>query len=140
MGWNENKLYPHTVALAVMGGVAVAALSALIIGWIVMILWNWLVPDIFSLKPIGYWQGFGLVLLARLLVGNIQHGGKKGRRSHNANGATPCHVKKKIKESVGSEYWKPLGSYHNWKHYENYWREEGKDAFELWLKKGQDGE
>ena len=32
-----------------------------------MLLWNWLMPDLFGLKEITYWQGWGLVLLSHLL-------------------------------------------------------------------------
>lgn len=31
---------------------------------ICMWLWNWLVPDIFGLQTITYWQSFGLMTLA----------------------------------------------------------------------------
>lgn len=35
---------------------------------IIRILWNWLMPDIFGLKEISYWQSVGLVILCNLLV------------------------------------------------------------------------
>ena len=34
---------------------------------IFMLLWNWLVPGIFGLAVIGYWQGFGLCWICRIL-------------------------------------------------------------------------
>ena len=36
-----------------------------------MYLWNWLMPKIFGLCKIGYWQAFGLSLLAGLIFGKI---------------------------------------------------------------------
>lgn len=39
----------------------------------IMILWNWLMPDIFGLKEISYWQSVGLVILCNLLVGSTHH-------------------------------------------------------------------
>jgi hypothetical protein len=58
---------PAIVAMSV-GGVVIAAALALFFGWIVMLLWNWLMPDIFKLPTITYWQGWGLVLLSHILV------------------------------------------------------------------------
>ena len=38
-------------------------------GFVVMALWNWLMPALFGLKVIGYWQALGLVILCRVLFG-----------------------------------------------------------------------
>ena len=38
------------------------------VSWIVMLLWNWLMPDLFGLGKIAFWQAFGLLLLCRLLI------------------------------------------------------------------------
>ena len=42
-------------------------LFGLFTGWIVMLLWNWLMPSIFGLKTITYWQGWGLIVLCYIL-------------------------------------------------------------------------
>jgi len=44
---------------------------ALAFGWFVMLLWNWLMPAIFGLGAITYWQAFGLVVLAKLIFGAV---------------------------------------------------------------------
>jgi high-affinity Fe2+/Pb2+ permease len=64
-----------------IGGVVLAALFALVLGFVVQWLWNWLMPDIFALKQISYWQAFGLVFLCRLLFGGFGHRGP--RHSHD---------------------------------------------------------
>jgi hypothetical protein len=46
---------------------------------IVMHLWNWLVPAIFGLHAITFWQSLGLLVLCRMLFGNWG-GGRGGRR------------------------------------------------------------
>ena len=56
-------------------GVIVAALFALVFGFVLKWLWNWLMPDIFGLRQISYWQAFGLLLLAKLLFGRFNHHG-----------------------------------------------------------------
>jgi hypothetical protein len=35
-------------------------------------LWNWLMPEIFGLRAITYWQGVGLMLLSWLLFGGLR--------------------------------------------------------------------
>lgn len=47
-------------------------------GYITMYLWNWLMPLIFHLPEITFWQTIGLLILSRLLLG-----GFKGRRRHD---------------------------------------------------------
>lgn len=42
----------------------------------VMLLWNWLMPAIFGLTTICFWQALGLLALCRILFGH------KGRRHH----------------------------------------------------------
>ena len=38
------------------------------LGFIVMLLWNWLMPVIFGLTTITIWQSFGLILLSSFLL------------------------------------------------------------------------
>lgn len=87
----------------VLGGVALAVAVAFLLGFFVMLLWNWLMPEIFGLREITYWQAWGLVLLGRFLFGGHgqhakqvhKHGdklhGKIGRWIHNQpeSDATP---------------------------------------------------
>ena len=47
------------------------------VGGTVMLLWNWLIPVIFGLKAITYFQALGLFLLSRILLGSFGFGNKK---------------------------------------------------------------
>ena len=49
-------------------------------GFVVMGLWNWLMPALFGLKLIGYWQAVGLIILSKLLFGGFR--GSAGRGGH----------------------------------------------------------
>jgi hypothetical protein len=53
-----------------MGLAAIAGFTA-----ITMLLWNWLMPCIFGLVAINFWQALGLLVFARILFGGI--GGKR---------------------------------------------------------------
>jgi Ca2+/H+ antiporter, TMEM165/GDT1 family len=56
-------------------------LFAWLFGELVMHLWNWLLPPIFGLHMITFWQALGLLLLSRILFGSWgAGGGNRGRR------------------------------------------------------------
>lgn len=50
----------------------VAALAG--VSGAIMLLWNWLMPDIFGLTVINFWQALGLFLLTRILFGRFGFG------------------------------------------------------------------
>lgn len=47
-------------------------------GAAVMLLWNALMPHIFGIMDISYWQALGLLILARLLTGGFHFGKRNG--------------------------------------------------------------
>jgi hypothetical protein len=51
---------------AVLGIVGIAAA-----GWVVMCLWNWLLPELFGWKQIGFIQAVGLLALSKILFGKL---------------------------------------------------------------------
>ena len=59
-----NKIYAILLALLVV------LLFGLLHGFFVMLLWNWLVPEIFGLGTITYLQGWGLCVLCAFLFKN----------------------------------------------------------------------
>jgi hypothetical protein len=68
----------------VVGGAVLAALVAFLFGLVVMLLWNWLMPELFGLRALSYWQAWGLVLLAHILFKAGGHGGwGNGRDRHD---------------------------------------------------------
>ena len=46
---------------------AIVSLVCLLLGLPLMLLWNWLMPIIFGLPVISFWQAVGLNLLASIL-------------------------------------------------------------------------
>lgn len=48
-------------------------------GWIVRELWNWLLPALFEVRPITFWQALGVLALSRILFGGFGfHGSNRG--------------------------------------------------------------
>ena len=44
-----------------------------VFGAVVMLLWNALLPDLFALPALNYWQAAGILLLVRILAGGLGH-------------------------------------------------------------------
>ena len=64
----------------IIGGVILGAGLAFLFGLLVMALWNWVIPDIFGLSRITYWQAWALVVLAHILFKAGSGGGEGGGR------------------------------------------------------------
>jgi hypothetical protein len=126
------------VAGFVLLGVVGAAVFALAFGYFVMLLWNWLMPAIFHLGTIGYWQAFGIVILAKLIFGSVGGGaGKHHGRGHRHWGPRPDWGKDWGKE-CGKD-WKEDWGGDRWRFYRDFWKEEGKDAFDRYVEKKRGG-
>ncbi|RAJ73888.1 hypothetical protein CLV59_1117 [Chitinophaga dinghuensis] len=98
-----------------------------------MILWNWLIPEIFHGPSITYWQAFGLLLLGKLLFGWHNNGkGFKGRggdwkerirnKMAHLSPEEQEHLREKLRNRCG-------GSEHFERHFDRFWndRDEKKD-------------
>ena len=55
--------------------------AAALLGFIVMQLWNNILPPVLGVKPLSYWQAVGLLILCRILFGSFRPGspGFRGR-------------------------------------------------------------
>jgi len=49
---------------------------SLVLTWPIMWLWNYLMPSIFGLPTLTFWQTYGLQVLVGCFVPNRSHGGK----------------------------------------------------------------
>jgi hypothetical protein len=112
-------------------GLCFAALFALAFGFLVKWLWNWLMPALFGLSVITYWQAFGIVLLAKILFGGFG-GHRKSDRDHFGS---QIHDKWHNVFGDDKEDWSPEAEQTYNKHYRKFWREEGKKAFENYLQR-----
>jgi hypothetical protein len=55
--------------------VAIGIAFAAALSFLVMMLWNALVPSLFAGPAIGFWQALGLLVLSRILFGGLRRGG-----------------------------------------------------------------
>ncbi|WP_321887303.1 hypothetical protein [Paraburkholderia bannensis] len=64
-------------------GKALLAIVAIgVLGWVVMMLWNWVIPALFvGARAIDFGHALGLLVLSRILFGGFRgHGGGRYRR------------------------------------------------------------
>lgn len=60
---NNLKIY----IMKITGIIVLIIVIVMFVPWIVMLLWNGLMVDLFSVKTITYWQSVGLWMLCNLL-------------------------------------------------------------------------
>jgi len=51
---------------------AIAIVGLVVFGLVVKSLWNWLMPELFGVRSITYWQALGVWILSRILLGGFQ--------------------------------------------------------------------
>jgi hypothetical protein len=72
--------------LAIVGFLVFIAIG----GAVVRLLWNWLLPAIFGLPEITFWQAIGVLALSRILFGGFgMHGGGPRRLRNRWEHMTP---------------------------------------------------
>lgn len=111
---NVYRIPLIVVAIAVLGTVVVA-----IFGYVVMWLWNNVLAAVFDIPSVTFWQALGLFFLAKLFFGfgGGSQGGGPRRKRH-----------KKGREPMTDEEVPDTDEL-----FKQYWREEGKQAYEAYL-------
>ncbi len=107
------------IVLVVLVTAVVVALAGLLVRW----LWNQLMPGIFNLPSLSYWQAVGLFVLAQLFFGagaKVETGNKTVKK-----GAKQESEQKTVHDGDPAEDDK----------YQDWWRNEGKQAFDLYKTK-----
>lgn len=68
--------------------------------YIVMLLWNNILPEVIGVKTITYWQAIGIFILSKLLFGGFKTGGKHHKmKEHFRN----CYENHKQHHSMKEE-------------------------------------
>ncbi|WP_299228659.1 hypothetical protein [uncultured Psychroserpens sp.] len=105
--------------MIVFGAIFISGL-VILFGYVVMWLWNWLMPDIFGLPLLSYWQAVGLFILLKLLLGGCSMGSGNKKSSKDSN--------KKCKDNSKTDFSK-------WKYYNKFWEEEGDKYFQQYVER-----
>jgi hypothetical protein len=85
--------------------VAVALLVAAVLSFVVMQLWNWLIPALFTVHAITFWQALGILVLSKILFGGFRggphrHSHWRGRMRRRWEAMTP-EEREKFRATMG---------------------------------------
>jgi hypothetical protein len=73
-------------------------------GWVVMSLWNWLLPPLFGWRMITFWQAMAMLVLCRILFGGVSgrgwHGSRSGRRMREGWGHMTPEEREKFRQGM----------------------------------------
>jgi len=58
--------------------IAIAAIA--VFGFIVMSLWNAILPAVIGVKSVSFWQALGILVLSKILFGGFGRGGRWGHK------------------------------------------------------------
>jgi len=95
--WWEERSLPVKILMGI--GFAILGVGLLAFcGWVVMSLWNWLMPELFGLKRLGYWQAWGLLVLCWLLFKGRGFGGN----GHRSDRKRRRHLRRYLRENPPS--------------------------------------
>jgi len=109
----RGKSPGEIAGLIIFGIIAIVGL-AILFGFVIMWLWNWLMPELFGLTTLTYWQAVGVFILFKILLGGCGGSGKS--KSSSKDSKSSC------KKEGKSDFSK-------WKHYDNFWKDEGDKAY-----------
>lgn len=110
--------------MLIFGAIGITALATLF-GFVIMWLWNWLMPTIFGLTTLTFWQAAGLFILFKLLLGGI--GGGNGHSKSSRGKKHKCNNESK-------------NDFSKWKDYDKFWKEEGDALFKQYRERQSQAE
>ena len=134
-----RKRSPLKIVGMVFGGIILAGLMAFLFGWVIMLLWNWLMPGIFGLGTITYWQGFGIFFLAKILFGFGGDHSDNSNKDRKKKRPVRDEIGKEFKKEFHKEFRKEFDKEYDEK-YEEWWEKEGRQAFDEYMDDTEDKE
>lgn len=103
MHFRKERGKGYWIKRAIFIPIAIAA-GVFIFGSVVMILWNNLLPTLFGISTITFWQAIGLLILSKILFGGF----RGGHGHHSFHGRSPhshcMHLTAEEKEKMKSEW------------------------------------
>jgi len=80
--------------------------------YVVMLLWNWLLPDLFNGPLITYWQTLGILILSKILftgLGGHRRNGRSRRNRKLKHDHMKSHCKRKLEEKMNGRCYDMAG-------------------------------
>ena len=89
----------------------VVALIATALGYVVMYLWNWILPEVAHAGQLNFWQALGLLVLCRILFGNFNKGGGGFREKANGMRSKWQNMNEEERAKFKEEYKRRCGGW-----------------------------
>ena len=86
--------------------IAIAA-GLFLFGWLVMLLWNGILPEVLSVNTISFWQAMGILVLSKILFGGFKGGHRHPESHHNPKQDYLhrwMHMNREEREKMRDEY------------------------------------
>ncbi|WP_299550324.1 hypothetical protein [Seonamhaeicola sp.] len=109
---------PGEIAGMIIFGIIAITGLAILFGFIIMWLWNWLMPMIFGLTTLTFWEAVGVFILFKILLGGCNFGSDSSSKKSKSK----CKKDRK-------------GDFSKWQHYDDFWKEEGNKAYEAYIER-----
>jgi hypothetical protein len=117
------KMHHHHMRRPFFGGVIKfiigSCIMSLVLGYPVMLLWNWIAVSLFHAPTITYTLGVGIFLLSRFIMGPI----------------FPLMPMRHFPHHNCNDNDDDLRGWHKWHYYDRFWKEEGKAAFKAYVER-----
>ena len=131
---------PFLIALLVVLGLAAGAGFVLLIMYLFENLWNYLLTPIFGIKSIGFEQAAAFVLFIPIVGGLFSAFRNRGHHGHRNNHSQFNRMKWRARFATGRNHWAGdewniHGGWKNWRYFDEWWKNEGKNAYEEYVDK-----
>ena len=93
--WIKRAIF---IPIAIAGGI-------FIFGWVVMQLWNAILPAVLGVSVITFWQALGILILSKILFGGFKgsHGHPKSNHFHDRHHKW-MHMSSEEREKMKAEW------------------------------------
>jgi len=71
--WNKRAIFFPVTGVAII----------FLLSWVVMLLWNNILPTIIGVKAISFWQSMGILALSKILFSGFKGGDRRPEFHHN---------------------------------------------------------
>lgn len=131
--------------LKMIGMVILGIAACVLMGFVIMWLWNWLMPMIFGLAQVNYWQAVGIFILAKILFG-FGGGSSSDHSEKKHKGTIRGEIGREIKKEFDKEFDKEHKKQEDTSSdnddydtmYEEWWESEGSKSFEKFFDKNRE--
>jgi hypothetical protein len=130
---------PLVIFFSVVAGIAFVIIALYGFTLAFQNLWNWLLPGLFGIKALEFWQAAGMMAFLMILGSLFRVFG--GWR-HAASGGH-WHMQRRFRqwkhgEDWAGDEWNIKGGWRNWKYFDDWWVKEGKALFEKHIENNQE--